>query len=222
MIRLEAVCKSFETHTGLVQVLSQIDLHVNKGECVLLKGESGSGKSTLLSLIASVQRPTSGAIWVQDMPIAKLPEAHAARFRREMIGFIFQHYYLIPFLSVEENVGMPLVPLNLSTKAFKAQTHLLMERFNILHKADVAIEKLSGGEQQRTAIARALVANPRIVLADEPTAHLDAMLSRELIAQLNALKAQGVTQVIATHDSVIEKELLYDRIVHLKQGALVL
>lgn len=221
MIKLQNITKSFEQAGGLFHALHTIDLHVKKGECVVLKGASGSGKSTLLSLIAGLQKPTSGHIEVDGKAIAKLPEAHSAQFRRETVGFIFQKYHLIPTLSVEENILLPLIPFNLSLAEAKGRVQAVMEQFSIAHKARLHVKLLSGGEQQRTAIARALVCSPKILLADEPTANLDASLSLSLMGYFEMLKSKGVSIVIATHDALVVEQPLVDRVVELKNGCII-
>ena len=221
MILLQDVFKSFEQADTTFDALREIDLHVKKGECVVLKGASGSGKSTLLSLIAGLQKPTSGYIEVDGKAIAKLPEAHSAQFRRETIGFIFQKYHLIPSLSVEENILAPLIPFNLPLHEAKEKVQNVMEQFSISHKAHLHVKLLSGGEQQRTAIARALVCSPKILLADEPTANLDVALSLSLMGYFEMLKNKGVSIVIATHDAMVVEQSFVDRVVELKNGCIV-
>lgn len=221
MILLQDVFKSFEQADTTFNALREIDLHVKKGECVVLKGASGSGKSTLLSLIAGLQKPTSGYIEVDGKAIAKLPEAHSAQFRRETIGFIFQKYHLIPSLSVEENILAPLIPFNLPLHEAKEKVQNVMEQFSISHKARLHVKLLSGGEQQRTAIARALVCSPKILLADEPTANLDVALSLSLMGYFEMLKNKGVSIVIATHDAMVVEQSFVDRVVELKNGCVM-
>lgn len=221
MIKLEKISKSFEQAESTFDALRMIDLHVKEGECVVLKGASGSGKSTLLSLIAGLQKPTSGYIEVDGRAIAKLPEAHSAQFRRKTVGFIFQKYHLIPSLSVEENILAPLIPFNLPLHEAQKKVQSVMEQFSIAHKARLHVKHLSGGEQQRTAIARALVCSPKILLADEPTANLDATLSLSLMGYFERLKNKRVSIVIATHDALVVEQPFVDRVVELKNGAIV-
>ena len=204
-----------------VFALSQISLHVKRGECVVLKGNSGSGKSTLLSLIAGLAQPNSGEVRVDGREISKLPEPFSAKLRRQKIGFIFQKFHLIPHLTALENVITPLIPENLSLSLLDEKAKKVMEQCGIAHKAQMRVNRLSGGEQQRVAIARALVNNPLLILADEPTANLDENLSRELIAQFERLKHQGITQLIATHDPLFFELGFVDRIIEIKNGELV-
>jgi len=204
------------------QALKKVSLEIKKGECVVLKGSSGSGKSTLLSLIAGLMQPSSGKISVEGKEISKLPESFSAQLRREKIGFIFQKFHLIPYLSALENVITPLIPENLPVSILEEKAKAAMEQCGIAHKAKMRVNRLSGGEQQRVAIARALVNTPSIILADEPTANLDETLSRELISSLETLKHSGVTLLIATHDPLFFDLPFVDRIVEINNGEIIL
>ena len=221
MIFLKNVCKNFMQGEQSVAALSQISLHVKRGECVVLKGTSGSGKSTLLSLIAGLAQPSSGEVSVDGKEISKLPEHFSAALRRQKIGFIFQKFHLIPHLSALENVIAPLIPENLSLSVLEHKAKTAMEQCGIAHKASMRVNALSGGEQQRVAIARALVNTPSIILADEPTANLDETLSLNLIAQFETFKRQGFSQLIATHDPLFFELSFVDRIIEIKNGELV-
>jgi len=218
MIFLKDVCKSFVQGDETIDALANISLHVKRGECVVLKGMSGSGKSTLLSLIAGLAQPNSGEVSVDGREISKLPELFSAQLRRQKIGFIFQKFHLIPHLSALENVIAPLIPENLSLSRLDEKAKSAMEQCGIAHKAQMRVNRLSGGEQQRVAIARALVNEPLLILADEPTANLDEKLSRELIAQFERLKRQGITQLIATHDPLFFDLGFVDRVLEIKNG----
>ena len=218
MISCYHVSKSFVQGDETIEAASDVTLNIEKGSCVVLKGASGSGKSTLLSLIAGLVQPSSGKIAVAGKEISKLPEHLSARMRRENIGFIFQKYHLIPHLSVQENVILPLLPENLPLRVLESKAKAVMECYAIAHKAHIAINRLSGGEQQRVAIARALINEPSLVLADEPTANLDETLSQSLIEAFAALKAKGVTVVIATHDPLFFELPFVDSIIELRHG----
>ena len=222
MIVLHEVCKQFMQGDEEAQALKKVSLEIKKGECVVLKGSSGSGKSTLLSLIAGLMQPSSGTISVEGKEISKLPESFSAQLRRKNIGFIFQKFHLIPYLSALENVITPLIPENLPVSILEEKAKAAMEQCGIAHKAKMRVNRLSGGEQQRVAIARALVNTPSIILADEPTANLDETLSRELISSLEALKYSGVTLLIATHDPLFFDLPFVDRIVEIKNGEIIL
>ena len=205
-----------------MQALQNINLKIEEGELIVLKGASGSGKSTVLSLIAALSKPTSGEVIVDEKHISKLPDGFASEFRRDNIGFIFQKYNLIPNLSVQENILLPLVPLNLPAEEAQKKLHRVMEMFNISHKADAVVKNLSGGEQQRVAIARANVNDPKIVIADEPTANLDERLSLSFIEILKELKGFGKTIVVATHDPLFFDLEFVSRSVEIHNGKIVL
>ena len=221
MICLYHVCKRFAQGDEAIEALKDVSLEIAQGECVVLRGASGSGKSTLLSLIAGLAQPSSGEIRVLDREISKLPELLSALFRRAHIGFIFQKFHLIPGLNVEENVIAPLIPANLPLHVLHEKARIKMEALHIDSKAKRDVKRLLGGEQQRVAIARALINDPVLILADEPTANLDAKLSAELIEHLYMLKQSGVTLLIATHDPLFFDLDFVDRIVELKNGRIV-
>lgn len=222
MIRLVDVVKKYEVNQNeSVIALDNINLEIKKGEVVVLRGSSGSGKSTILSLIAALSKPTSGEVVVGDERISKLPDSFASDFRRNTIGFVFQKYNLIPTLSVEENIILPLVPINLDAKEIKAKLERVLGMFHIAHKAKQLVKNLSGGEQQRVAIARANINNPQIILADEPTANLDAKLSFSFVEIVKELKAEGKTIVIATHDPLFFGLDVVDREIEISQGKLL-
>ncbi|MCX6052075.1 MAG: ABC transporter ATP-binding protein [Campylobacterales bacterium] len=200
MIELNNVTKIYEEGASQTTALSDVNLNIKEGAVVVLKGASGSGKSTILSLIAALSKPTSGEVLVDGKKISKLSDNFASIYRRDNIGFIFQKYNLLPNLSVKDNILLPLVPLNPHAKDAEEKLSKVMDMFHIAHKADTLVKNLSGGEQQRVAIARANVNNPKIILADEPTANLDEKLSLSFIEILKELKSLNKTIVIATHD----------------------
>jgi len=222
MITLENVSKIYELNKNHnVTALEQINLHIKEGELVVLKGVSGSGKSTILSLIAALTKPTEGEVVVNEKRISKLPDSFASDYRQQDIGFIFQKYNLIPTLSVKENILLPLVPTNPAEDEAQAKLGKVLEQFQIAHKKDEMVRNLSGGEQQRVAIARAHVNNPKIIIADEPTANLDEKLSLDFIEILKQLKSEGKTIVIATHDPLFFDLEIVDRIVEVKAGKIL-
>ncbi|AFL69639.1 ABC transporter ATP-binding protein [Sulfurospirillum barnesii] len=221
MIVLENVYKQYETSAQRVDALQNISLHVKEGECVILKGASGSGKSTILSLIAGLCKPSSGNVMVDGASISKLIDPFSAHVRREKIGFIFQRFHLISNLSVKENILLPLIPSNPDAKVLDAKVNAVMQRCEIAHKANTLTRYLSGGEQQRVSIARALVNSPKIILADEPTANLDETLSLHFIDMLRSLKNEGVSMLIATHDPLFFQLEFADRIIEVKHGVIV-
>ncbi|MEA1891204.1 MAG: ABC transporter ATP-binding protein [Campylobacterota bacterium] len=222
MIELKDVTKRYEINKdNIVIALQDINLKIQEGELVVLKGASGSGKSSILSLIAALSKPTSGEVIVDEKHISKLPDRFASEYRRDNIGFIFQKYNLIPSLSVRENILLPLVPLNPSASDLKVKLDRVMEMFKIEHKEDAIIKNLSGGEQQRVAISRANVNNPKIIIADEPTANLDEKLSLHFIEILRELKKLRKTIVVATHDPLFFGLDFVDREIEMHNGKIV-
>ncbi len=217
MIELKNISKVYKETTAL----ENINISFNEGELILLQGASGSGKSTLLSLIAALHKPTSGEVIVNNEPISKLSDRFASKYRQNNIGFIFQKYNLIPNLSVKENIIAPLIPQNLDTKEVEEKLQSVMKRFSIEHKKDEEIQNLSGGEQQRVAIARAHINDPRIIIADEPTANLDQKLSSSFIEILKELKSQNKTIIIATHDPIFFNLEFVDKTIQMEHGKLI-
>jgi len=222
MIELKNITKKYEINkNNVVTALQDVNIKIQEGELVVLKGASGSGKSSVLSLIAALSKPTNGEVIVDAKHISKLPDNFASEYRRDNIGFIFQKYNLITTLSVKENILLPLVPLNPDADEADEKLQKVMDMFKIEHKEDAIIKNLSGGEQQRVAIARANVNNPKIIIADEPTANLDEKLSLHFIEMLRELKAQKKTIVVATHDPLFFDLDLVDREIEMHNGVVV-
>ncbi len=222
MISLKDINVTFnQNRPNEFKALKNINLHIKKDKLIILKGVSGSGKSTLLSLISALIKPTSGEIKVDGKLLAKLPDFHASKFRIEHIGFIFQSFNLFENLSVKENVALPLIPLKLSQKEIDEKVIHALKLANIEHKIHQNIKDLSGGEKQRTAIARALVNTPKIILCDEPTANLDRENSLAFIHVLKELKSLNKTIVIATHDPLFEELDFVDEVINIKNGELL-
>ena len=219
MIELKDITKIFQPNPlDTVVALEDINLVIKKGETVVLKGASGSGKSTILSLIAGLSKPTSGEVIVNQKRVSKLVDDFASLFRRENIGFIFQKYNLIPTLTVKENIIVPLIPTNPEPKMLEKKVDSVLKKFKLENKKNITVKNLSGGEQQRVAISRALINNPPIMIADEPTANLDEKLSLEFINILKLLKDEGKTIVVATHDPLFFDLDFVDKIVEIKNG----
>ena len=218
MIVVENLNRSFPSGDGEFHALKNVSLRVDDGECVVLKGVSGSGKTTLLSIIAGLDRPTSGKVLVEGEAIAKLPDLHLSRFRARRIGMIFQHYNLMEHLSAAENVMVPLIPTGMDADQIAARVDAALEQANIAHKRDTPAARLSGGEKQRTSIARALAADPAIILCDEPTANLDRANSLRFIEILTGLHEAGKTIVIATHDPLFDHLPFAARVVEMEDG----
>ena len=201
--------------------LKNINLDVNNGELVILKGVSGSGKSTLLSLIALLQKPTSGEILIDGTNIAKLPDAFCSEFRHKRLGLIFQNFNLIEGLSVYENLLAPFALTNFKANVREEMIKKALELANISHKRDENVSNLSGGERQRCAVARALSMDADIILADEPTANLDRQNARAFLGLLESFKALKKSVIVATHDSIFDELSATDRVVSLQNGEIV-
>ncbi|WP_457597984.1 ABC transporter ATP-binding protein [Hydrogenimonas sp.] len=222
MIAIKDVTKIFHPGTpAQSRALNGVTFDVAPNELLILKGPSGSGKSTLLSLIAALMKPTSGEVVVDGTRVSKLPEEFAALYRRRTIGFVFQKFNLIPTLSAVENVMTPLFPEKIPEAELEAKALGVMEEFSIAHKRNAKTSNLSGGEQQRVAIARALVNDPPILLADEPTANLDAALSRQFLGFIERIKEEGKTIIVATHDPLFFDLSFCDRQIELHDGSIV-
>lgn len=218
-ILLQNVTKVF--NKGLqneVRVAHDISLSIEKNELIVLKGPSGSGKTSLLGLIGCMSRPTSGRIVVYGKDVAKLPERFLTEIRRHHFGFIFQQFNLIPKSTVIENIMLPLYPTGMGLGAIRTRAEEVMDRLELLKRSHFRAGELSGGEQQRVAIARALVNDPEVILADEPTAHLDTKLSLDLIEILKGLHDTGRTIIIATHDPLVYENAFIERIIEMRDG----
>ncbi|MGI6199651.1 MAG: ABC transporter ATP-binding protein [Christensenellales bacterium] len=211
------LCKQYGRGDTAVHALRNVNLRVEKGEFVALLGASGSGKSTLLHMLGAVDHPTSGRVLVDGMEITGRAERDLAVFRRRKIGFVFQFYNLIPVLSAEENI---LLPVNLDGQSVdKAYFEDLLATFRIADKRKALPNQLSGGQQQRVAVARALVHRPAVILADEPTGNLDTRNSREMIALMkSSVRRYGQTLLLITHDPQVADQA--DRVLRMVDGCL--
>jgi putative ABC transport system ATP-binding protein len=200
-LEARGVTKSLPLGSGVVEILRGIDFAVQKGEFAALMGPSGSGKSTLLGVIAGLDRPTGGHVLVDGIDITTMPESRLAAVRNAKIGMVFQAYNLIPTLTAQENVEIPLYAGNHSGSP-AARAREMLELVGLGHRAQHRPNQLSGGEQQRVAIARALATNPAIVIADEPTGNLDAQNGENVLLLMAALRDRlGSTFLVATHDA---------------------
>ncbi len=222
MIELKNIRKVF--NQGLPNeyvAIHDLTLSIEAHKVTVLTGPSGSGKTTLLSLLGCMARPTSGRIFLGEREITSLPERFLTEIRRQTFGFIFQQFNLLRGISVIENVMLPAYPLGEPLPASEQQGIGLLELFNLAHKAADKVEWLSGGEAQRTAIARALINNPAVIIADEPTAHLDSGLSREFMDIIGNFKAQEKTILIASHDPIVHESDVVDRVVRMRDGRII-
>jgi putative ABC transport system ATP-binding protein len=219
-VELSHVVKIYREGESERVVLREVDVRVAAGEIVVLLGRSGSGKSTLLNLISGIDRPTSGAILVEGVDVAALSETARTWFRRQRIGFIFQFFNLIPTLTAEENLRLPLELNGVDGATGRARALDLLATVGLADRAASFPDRLSGGEQQRVAVARALVHDPALVLADEPTGNLDAESARQVLGLLAGLaRRAGRTVIVASHSE--EVAALADRVLVLADGRLV-
>jgi len=222
MIELSNVNKIYnETKSNSFQALTNINLTIQDNDFIILKGISGSGKSTLLSIIASLEKPTSGEVMVDDEVVSKLPDIHSSRFRSQKIGFVFQEFNLFDNLSVFANISIPLIPLGFDPYEIEIKVSKILKDINILHKKDQNVNSLSGGEKQRVAIARSMVNNPKILLCDEPTAALDENNSKNLVELLVELNKKGITIIVATHDTIFENSIENKKVINIKNGMII-
>jgi putative ABC transport system ATP-binding protein len=213
------VSKSYTLGTTTVQALRAVSLTIRRGECVAVAGPSGSGKSTLLHLIGCLDRPDAGSINLADTDVGRLSPQALAHLRRDHLGFIFQTFNLVPVLSAFENVEYPLLLKGVDAAERKQRVSELLGRVGLAAKASRRPDELSGGERQRVAIARALVNRPQLVLADEPTANLDAANSQGVLDLVDDLRAtDGATFLFATHDSRVLQHM--DRIIMMRDGTI--
>jgi putative ABC transport system ATP-binding protein len=219
MIEYRRVTKVFGSGDTAVKAVNDLSFTIERGDFWSLMGPSGSGKSTVLHLIAGLTPPTSGAVLVEGRDVAKMSGKEAAELRRRRVGYVLQTFNLLPFLTAEENVGMPLVLDHVPQREVDARVAEALELVKMAHRAKHHPTMLSGGEQQRVAIARALVINPAIVLADEPTGNLDRANGRAVMSQMADLNERlGVTILLVTHDPVFAD--MAKRVLRLVDGSL--
>jgi putative ABC transport system ATP-binding protein len=221
-VELRAVRKAFnEEIASPTWAVDGVDLDLEQGAVSLLTGPSGSGKTTLLTLIGCLARPTEGRVRLDGRDVSNLPERFLTAQRRQTFGFVFQQFNLIRGLSVLENVMLPAYPLAPPHGELRRRALALLESLGLAHRAEARSEWLSGGEAQRAAIARALINDPPVIIADEPTANLDSQLSVAFLAIVEELKAEGRTVIITSHDPLVREAAVVDRIVALRDGRVV-
>jgi putative ABC transport system ATP-binding protein len=220
IVRVENVHKFFERGSERVDVLNGLSMNVPEGEFLGLMGPSGSGKTTLLNLIAGLDRPSTGEVWIGPDLISNMSESQLAAWRTRSIGFIFQFYHLLPVLSAYENVELPLLLLPLSGSERRQQVTTALDLVGLSHRMSHRPGQLSGGQQQRVGIARAIVTDPLLIVADEPTGDLDAKSAEEILDLLEELRqALFKTILLVTHDPRAAQRA--DRVLHLDKGQLV-
>ena len=219
LIEIKDLSKTYESGEEHVPALVGVGLNIEKGEFVSVMGPSGSGKSTLLTILGGLNHPTQGEVVVDEIPIYKLHLEKLADFRREYLGFIFQSFQLIPYLTVIENV---MLPLSITEKSNREQWNIaeeMLEKMGLKGKGKRLPDQLSGGEQERVAIARALVNSPPILLADEPTGNLDSKTGKEVMELFKVLNGEGQTIVMVTHNP--ENVAFSSHIIYLRDGRVV-
>lgn len=219
MIELTQVSKRFhEGQPNEVVAVRDVNLRLQPGCVTVLQGASGSGKTTLLTLIGCLSRPTEGRVRLQGRLLSGLPEAHLAQVRRQTFGFVFQRFNLIQGLSTLDNVMLPAYPMGPPHAELVARARAVLAELGLVAREATRVELLSGGEMQRAAIARALINDPAIVIADEPTANLDGALTQQFLAIVATLKARGKTLILSSHDPRITGAAVVDRVVQMADG----
>ncbi len=219
MIKTEKLSMLFTTEEVQTKALNEVTLHVEQGEFVAIMGPSGCGKSTLLNILGTLDSPTSGSYFFEGKQVDKMNENQLTALRKNNLGFIFQSFNLIDELTVYENVELPLVYMGIKTAQRKEKVNKVLEKVNLLHRANHYPQQLSGGQQQRVAIARAVVTDCKLLLADEPTGNLDSVNGVEVMDLLSELNRQGTTIIIVTHS---QRDATYaHRIIRLLDGQIV-
>lgn len=219
-VKIENVEKTYKLGEILVPALKNTNIELKKGEFVAVMGPSGSGKTTLLNLIGALDKPTKGKIYVDEKDLTTLKEKELTKLRRRTVGYIFQFYNLIPVLSAFENVELPMLIAGVPTKERQERARQLLETVGLAERGDHRPDELSGGEQQRVAIVRALANKPSVVLADEPTGDLDSKTGKEVMQALRDLsRNEGATVIVVTHDPMVAN--LATRIFEMRDGRII-
>lgn len=216
-VRVEDVSKSYVSGDIVVHALQDISFTIREGSFAAIVGPSGSGKSTLMNILGTIDKPTSGEVYIDGTPTSKMNGNQLAEFRNKKLGFVFQAFNLINGLDAEKNVEMPMLPDAMSESDRRAKAEALLTRLGLGHRLRQIPTKLSGGEQQRVAVARALVNNPTLILADEPTGNLDTKSSEDVVKLLKSISNGGkVTVIMVTHNPDLTKHC--DKVIHIKDG----
>lgn len=219
-LHLDFVSRDFELDQNTTaNALKNVNLTIESGEFVAIMGHSGSGKSTLLNILGLLDSPTAGTYYIGDIDTSKLNQSQRARMRRDKFGVIFQNFNLLNRYTVQQNIELALTYQQVSRKASKHLAESLLQQLGLSHKANVHPQQLSGGQAQRIAIARALINNPPIILADEPTGNLDYVATNEIVQLLKTLHANGSTVIMVTHSN--EVAAAADRIIRVQDGQIV-
>lgn len=228
MIKMHDLTKAYRTSDVETTALSHINIEAEAGEFIAVMGPSGCGKSTLLNILGMLDTPDSGVYSFAGEDVAGYAESRLANIRKENIGFIFQSFNLVDELTVAENVMLPLLYQKVAPSERNERVHAVLERVGIAHRADHRPQQLSGGQQQRVAVARAVVTNPKLILADEPTGNLDSVNGEEVLELLNQLNGDGTTIIMVTHDqghaehasrviNMLDGRVLSENVVGMKQ-----
>lgn len=217
LLRASQLTKTVQVGEQALSIIKEVDIYINAGEFVVIMGKSGSGKSTLLGLLAALDYPDSGSVELGDQILSQLDEDALAVIRQREMGFVFQSFHLLPTLTVAENIAFPL---DIARRPNKARVDELINSVDLGHRRDSLPNQLSGGEQQRTAVARALVSHPKIVFADEPTGNLDEQNANQVMQLLLDLRQQvGSALVVVTHDPALAD--MADRVITMHDGRIV-
>jgi putative ABC transport system ATP-binding protein len=219
LIEIHNVKKQYSSGDDVVEALRGVDISIKAGEFITIMGQSGSGKSTLLSVLGGMNHPTTGDVEMAGVKLYQLPGEKLADFRAQNLGFVFQSFHLISYLTAIENVMLPLAIVKMTSTAKRSAARTALERVGLGAKLDRLPNQLSGGEQERVAIARAIVNNPHILLADEPTGNLDSKTSEEVMALFRELNEAGQTVVMVTHNP--DNGRFADRTITLKDGVVL-
>ncbi len=218
-VRVQEISRTFRSAGAEVHAVQQVTLEIPSGQFIAIVGRSGSGKTTLLNMIAGLDRPDSGSVFIGDQEISRFNERQLTQLRRHTIGFVFQSFGLLPLLSAAENVELALRIAGAGLRQRSERTHELLEQVGLTRRSDHRPYELSGGEQQRVAIARALANQPQIVIADEPTGELDSTTAAQIFHLLRGVADEGVTVITATHDPFVIDHV--DRVEELEDGRLL-
>ena len=219
LVVTQDLSKQYGLGEGSVEAIRGINLQIQSGEFVAIMGESGAGKSTLLSVMGAMNAPTSGAYFIDDIDVYELSQEQQADLRREYLGFVFQSFHLVPYLTLVENVMLPLTTVKAGRGQKRARAMEALDSVGLASKARRLPNQISGGEKERAAIARAVVNSPPIILADEPTGNLDTKNSLEVMQLLLGLKSVGNTIIMVTHSDTCARHA--DRIIRMDDGSLV-
>jgi len=219
MIRTNQLVKVYRTEEVETTALNQVNIEIKQGEFVSIMGPSGCGKSTLLNILGLIDNPSGGEYYFLDEEVAKYPERKRSDLRKHNIGFIFQSFNLIDELSVYENVELPMLYTKVPSKDRKKRVEEMLEKMNMMHRRNHFPQQLSGGQQQRVAVARAIVNNPKLILADEPTGNLDSSNGDDVMKTLAELNSEGTTIIMVTHSAYCAE--FGNRIIRLLDGQVV-